>query len=265
MRRVIAFSCNGETLFGTLDEAPGTTGLLVVSGGNEVRSGAHRGMARLAGRIADSCYPVFRYDRRGVGDSSGENNGFESALDDLCEAVAAFRKACPQMDRIVALGNCDAASTLALFHARARIDALVLANPWVIEPSDELPPAAAIRARYAQRLRDPHEWLRLLRGGVDFGKLVSGLRKSVTTSSANGGALATRIAQALAASETPVTLLLAERDNTAIAFADAWRDAGFAAVRSRAREHRLDSASHSFASPRDADWLFDRVVKALAD
>lgn len=264
MRRVIAFACHGETLFGTLDEAQGTTGLLIVSGGNEVRSGAHRGMALLADKIAARGYPVLRYDRRGVGDSSGENNGFENASDDLCEAVAAFRNACPHMDRIVGFGNCDAASTLALFHARVRTDALVLANPWVIEPSDDLPPAAAIRARYAQRLRSPREWLRLLRGGVDFGKLVNGLRKSVATGSTQEGSLATRIAQALAASATPVTLLLAERDNTAIAFAEAWRDAGFAAVRSRAREHRLDSASHSFAWSRDADWLFDRVVETLA-
>ena len=42
MRRVISFACEGETLFGSVDEAPGTTGLLIVSGGNEIRCGAHR-------------------------------------------------------------------------------------------------------------------------------------------------------------------------------------------------------------------------------
>ena len=40
MRRLIGFACEGETLAATLDEAPGTTGLLIVSGGNEIRSGA---------------------------------------------------------------------------------------------------------------------------------------------------------------------------------------------------------------------------------
>ena len=39
-RRHFTFACAGDTLFGTLDEAPGTTGLLLVSGGNEIRSGA---------------------------------------------------------------------------------------------------------------------------------------------------------------------------------------------------------------------------------
>ena len=51
----------GDTLFGTLDKAPGKTGLLIVSGGNEIRIGAHRGMALLAQRLAarrDSGVPL---------------------------------------------------------------------------------------------------------------------------------------------------------------------------------------------------------------
>ncbi len=56
---------------GTLDDAPGTTGLLIVSGGNEVRAGAFAGQARLAAEIAAAGHPVFRFDRRGVGDSTG--------------------------------------------------------------------------------------------------------------------------------------------------------------------------------------------------
>ena len=48
MRELISFPCEGDTLAGTLDDAPGATGLLIVSGGNEIRCGAHRGMALLA-------------------------------------------------------------------------------------------------------------------------------------------------------------------------------------------------------------------------
>ncbi|MGE2778108.1 hypothetical protein ACQHM9_27125, partial [Escherichia coli] len=83
----------GESLVATLDEADGSTGLLIVSGGNEIRSGAHRGMAMLAHRLAAAGIPVFRYDRRGVGDSTGDNKGFLSAEPDLIAAVAAFRRA----------------------------------------------------------------------------------------------------------------------------------------------------------------------------
>jgi hypothetical protein len=38
MRRMIDFDCAGDMLVGTLDEGEGTTGLLIVSGGNEIRS-----------------------------------------------------------------------------------------------------------------------------------------------------------------------------------------------------------------------------------
>ena len=76
----LTFNCEGSTLAATLDTAPLTTGLLLVSGGNEIRSGAFRGQARLAQTIAKRGFPVFRYDRRGVGDSEGENLGFEHSV-----------------------------------------------------------------------------------------------------------------------------------------------------------------------------------------
>ncbi len=112
-------------------------------------------MALLAQSVSAAGHPVFRYDRRGIGDSTGVNGGFQAARDDLIAAAAAFRANAPQLDRIVGFGNCDAASTLALFGRNAGIDRLLLANPWTIEQTDALPPAAAIRATYRQRLTDP--------------------------------------------------------------------------------------------------------------
>jgi exosortase A-associated hydrolase 1 len=257
MRRLIEFPCAGEMLTGTLDEAPGSTGLLIVSGGNEIRSGAHRGMAMLAARVAAELgAPVFRFDRRGIGDSSGENQGFESSVQDIAAAAATFIAEAPQVRRLVGFGNCDAATALALFHSVAHVDKLLLANPWVIEAADDLPPAAAIRARYAEKMRDPREWVRLVRGGVDIRKLISGLSKLSHSKSEESSDLATRMADALAASGTPVTILLARGDNTAIAFADAWK--GNAPIR------YCETASHSFASAEDKTWLFERVKEALA-
>lgn len=262
MRRLIEFPCAGETLLGTLDEAPGGTGLLIVSGGNEIRIGAHRGMALLAQRLAEAGHPVFRFDRRGIGDSTGENRGFEGSADDIAAAATVFR-AETGVARIVAYGNCDAATALAFFHAGAGIDALVLANPWVIEASDDLPPAAAIRARYAERLRDPKQWLRLLRGGVNITKLIKGLSKVSQKPSQAATSLTARLADALAGAQVPVTILLAKGDNTAIAFADALKGPAFDAARPRLAVATLDSASHSFASAADKDWLFERILRKL--
>ena len=116
-RRIVLFACQGAQLVGTLDAAEGSTGLLLVSGGNEVRSGAWGGQAQLAARLASEGFPVFRFDRRGIGDSEGENGGFRSSTPDLAAALATFKAECPQLTRVVGLGNCDAATALVLAKA----------------------------------------------------------------------------------------------------------------------------------------------------
>src|SRR3546814_9589450 len=83
MRHQLNFDCEGAALAASLDDAPGSNGLLIVSGGNEIRSGAHRGMAMLAQRVAAAGHPVFRFDRRGIGDSEGADGGIESGGPDI--------------------------------------------------------------------------------------------------------------------------------------------------------------------------------------
>ncbi|MBX9859133.1 MAG: hydrolase 1, exosortase A system-associated [Sphingomonas sp.] len=256
MRRLITYPCAGETLVGSLDAAAGTTGLLIVSGGNEIRCGAHRGMAALASRLAADGVPVFRFDRRGIGDSTGENGGFETSADDIKAAAATFRAQCPHLTRLVGFGNCDAASALALFGREAGLDRLILANPWVIAPTDDLPPADAIRARYAEKLRDPRAWLRLIRGGVDLSKLASGLGKIFGSRSPEANPLEQAIFAALATHDA--TIILAERDATAIAF------------RAAAKRRRypgsfvtINTASHSFARTDDKAALYEAIRVAL--
>lgn len=259
MRRLIAFPCAGETLIGTLDtgddRAAGDVGLLIVSGGNEIRCGAHRGMAALAAELAARGVAVFRFDRRGIGDSSGDNGGYASSRPDVMAAIAAFRGACPGLRRLIGFGNCDAATAL-LLNGGTHFDRLILANPWVIEPTDDLPPAAAIRARYAERLRDPRSWGRLLSGRVDIRKLISGLGKIVDTKSSPEGDLARRAFAALAKADA--TIILARGDATAIAFQDAAARAG-----NQGKIVTIDTASHSFARAQDKAALLEALVAAI--
>ena len=255
MRRALSFACEGATLVGTLDAATGATGLLIVSGGNEIRSGAHRGMAELAAAIASKGSPVFRFDRRGVGDSDGENRGFRFSGPDILAAIEAFRAECPALTRIVAFGNCDAATALAL-HA-SPVEARVLANPWVIPSSGTMPPPAAIKDRYARRLRDPEAWKALLTGKIDMGKFAKGLGRLAAAKPALPDSLADKTVRALEASAIPTTILLATRDATAIAFADVWRNDPAIAV------ERVDTASHSFAEPQAYRTLVDLLLSTL--
>jgi exosortase A-associated hydrolase 1 len=259
MRRVIAFPCEGMTLLGTLDVAPDTTGLLIVSGGNEVRAGAHRGMALISARVADAGYPVLRFDRRGIGDSEGTNNGWSSSAPDVTAAIAAFRTEQPQLARLVVLGNCDAATALAC-NGGLGADALVLTNPWTSEDCDGLPPAAAIRQRYAERLRDPRAWWQIVTGRLSFRKLVSGLSKLARPVPQD---ITSRFAAGLAQFSGPITIILADGDATATGFHAHWASRRFAHLRHRAKVIKLPTASHSFQHAADTAALEAAVLDAL--
>ncbi|WP_170005315.1 hydrolase 1, exosortase A system-associated [Pseudopontixanthobacter vadosimaris] len=250
----LTFPCEGSRLAGTIDTAPGQTGLLIVTGGNEIRSGAFSGQARFAATIARAGFPVFRYDRRGVGDSDGENRGFRWAGADLTAALAGFRAISPQIVRVVGFGNCDAASALMLA-AGGGCDSLILSNPWTIEDGDDTPPPAAIRIRYAEKLRNPRELMRLIRGQIDIAKLAGGLRKAAAAK-AGPTSLAQEMQAGLARFDGPVRILLATADRTAQAFAESW-------PADDERIRRCEDATHAYAEPKSASWLVDQTLLAL--
>ena len=239
MRRLITFDSLGATLVGTLDlpDRPANAGVLIVSGGNEVRHGAHRGMAMLAQELAAAGLAVLRFDRAGIGDATGENRGYAGSEGDVRAALQVLRSEAG-VERVVAFGNCDAGAALALFGRTVGVDAVVLANPWFGDQSDTLPPPAAIRARYRERALSPRAWWRLVSGGVDLRKLAGGLRKLAHPAPAPD--LSARVLAGVAAWGANATVVLAKGDATAIAFADAAKGRGF-------RTELVDTASHSFA------------------
>ena len=216
-------------------------------------------MAAVSADLAEQGLAIFRFDRRGVGDSMGDDPGFAGSGPDLAAALATFRQECPSIERIIGVGNCDAACALLL--SAVSVDALVLTNVWLerdaANGASALPPSA-IRRRYLARLSRPAEWLRLVRGGVDLGKLMSGVLAAVRP--AGPTALTGRLAQALASSRRPTTILLAEHDATGIAFADALRRAPLKAFADRLRVRVYSSRSHSFATSADRALLVDAIV-----
>lgn len=261
MTRVpLSFACNGAMLAGTLDPAPGSTGLLIVSGGNEIRSGAFGGQAALAARIAAAGHPVFRFDRRGVGDSEGDNRGFRHSADDIAAALETFRTKAPWLTRVVAFGNCDAAAALMLTRG-AGFAGLVLSNPWTIDNDDDdaatdsVPPPAAIRARYLAKLGNPREVIRLLGGGVDLSKLVRGMMRALRPPPPPS-TLAQELQTGLAGYTGDVRILLATADRTAQVFEAAWDP-------SDPRIFRCEGAGHAYVAPEHRAWLEAQLLTVL--
>lgn len=259
MRRLLSFACAGEELAASLDATDGATGLLLVTGGSQTRIGSHRMYERLAKSLAEIGYPCLRYDRRGVGDSGGEDPGFRGSGPDLAAAAAAFRRESPGLERIVGFGLCDGATALALFGAEAKLDGLILVNPWLVEAEAGEPPPAAIRAHYRQRLLSREGWKKILSGAVDYGKLLKGLRRISAKEQASS--LARDAAAALAAGRLRAWAILAEGDATAIAAQQELKAPIFKGLIEGVQKVATDS--HTFARPGDDAALLAATVRAL--
>lgn len=264
MRTQFAFECQDEVLAGSLDDADRTIGVLIVTGGGQTRFGAHRGFAELAAELAKAGYPAMRYDRRGVGDSSGEDPGFEASGPDLSAAANIFRERQPKLKQVVGFGLCDGATTLCLYHGDCGIDAMILANPWVVEAAANEPPPAAIKSRYRDQLLSLSGWKRLLTGGIDYRKAILGLFE-IAKPRRSAGNLGERVAQALAASDAPAHIVLAKDDATAIAFADEWRRGAMSRFSgdSRFTSETIVTDAHSFAREGDFEKLVESCQTAL--
>ena len=268
-RRHLSFECDGDTLVGSLDAADALVGLLIVTGGNELRCGPFGSHADIADKIATAGFPVMRFDRRGVGDSSGANQGFAASAADIAAALAAFRAACPRLKRIVAYGNCDAASALMLAQGQG-CDALVLANPWTLElepdaehehsaeaepqPQPQMTPRA-IRAHYLRRLSNPAALWRLLSGKIQMRQMAGSLVAAVQPAPP-AGTLVQDMAAGLAEFAGAATLLIAQHDRTGQMFLARW-DA------SDGRLRVCPKAGHSFIEPQARIWLLGQLLGAL--
>lgn len=261
MRHLLSFDCEGCALGASLDPAEGTTGLLLVTGGTQTRIGSHRMYERLAAALAAAGWPCFRYDRRGVGDSEGEDPDFRDSGPDLAAAAAAFRREQPQLGRLLGFGLCDGASTLALHGAAAGLDGYILANPWFVETEAGEPAAAAIRSRYKAQLLSLEGWKRLLSGSVSYRKILKGIGRII---SSRPSSLSGEIARSLAKAKVPAQLILASRDPTAIAAQAEWAAPAFRRLRdSNPEPLTIDSDAHTFSRPGDEGALLAAVREAL--
>lgn len=259
MRRALTFPLGPDTLAATLDEGESDTGLLIVTGGRQTRVGPQRMMAELARTIAGVGYPVFRFDRRGIGDSTGSDPGYRESGPDIAAAIEAFRLQCPRLRRIVGLGLCDAAAALALNREIPGLDALILLNPWMVETGSGLPAPAAVRAHYRSVITTRAGLGRILRHGFRPLALLRGLIRAFSPTDRS---LSTEVISSLErAGEGCVTVLLARGDATARTYS-AEHDRAAERLR-HVRIIVLDTASHSFAG--DQAWLAEQVRALMAD
>ena len=257
----LLFSVAGEQLVGiaALPEKASDCGVIVVVGGPQYRVGSHRQFLLLSRRLAGAGYPAFRFDYRGMGDSTGEMRDFECVSDDILAAIDMFLQSCPQLKRVVLWGLCDAASAILLALQKKpdeRIAGVVLLNPWV--RSEASLAQTHIKHYYGRRLMQPEFWRKLLGGKLG---IVSSMREFLRNAAkaragraAGGEQVATfqgRMAAGLRQFSGQTLLILSGRDYTAREFIEYTRtDKAWDGMLAAANVTRCDipDADHTFSS-----------------
>ena len=140
-------------------------GLLIVVGGPQYRIGSHRQFVQMCRAAAQSGITAFRFDVRGMGDSSGASRSFEDVGSDITRAVDFFTKQAG-LSGVVLWGLCDGASAIAITATNDdQVKGLVLVNPWVHEES--LKHKAFVETYYRNQIFNPATYRRLFRGDID--------------------------------------------------------------------------------------------------
>lgn len=176
IEHAVRFDCEGDSLVGVFARPAlesRRTGVLVVVGGPQYRAGSHRHFAKLSRQLAGQGWPVFRFDVRGMGDSSGALQAFEDQTPDIAAALDAFAAQAPGLQQVVLWGLCDGASAALLYLDQThdkRVGGLVLLNPWV--RSSETLAKAQVKQYYARRILDPQTWRALVGGRIGLGSLL---------------------------------------------------------------------------------------------
>lgn len=172
------FNCEGSDLVGVVhrSEQESDLGLLaIVAGGPQYRGGCGRQLVELGRALAADGIHVMRFDHRGLGDSSGEFNGFQHLEEDIRVAIHEFRDRIPSVKRIMLWGGCDAASAAMInAYKYPEVVSIVAANPWV---TTEETAATARRKHYLDRLKQKSFWLKLLRAEYNVFDYLSGSSK----------------------------------------------------------------------------------------
>lgn len=174
--RAIVFACGNEQLPGIVHSpaAPASRGVVILVGGPQYRVGSHRQFVLLARFLAENNFAVFRFDYRGMGDSSGPPISFLECGSDLRAAIDTFIGQVPDIKEVVIWGLCDGATAAAIYAPEDhRVKGLVLLNPWA--RSERSQAETHLRHYYWKRLTDMSFWVRLAKGQGSLGKSIRSL------------------------------------------------------------------------------------------
>ena len=231
------------------------TGVVIITGGLQYRSGAHRQSVSLSRQLSLAGFPTIRFDLAGLGDATGSIHNFEHLRPQVDAALAALIRQTPKVKKVVLWGLCDGASAALLQCADRpdpRIAGLCLVNPWV--RSDSGLARTHIKHYYGHRLTEWSFWRKLFGGGIGpkaIEQLLGNLRASFRQRQATHS-FHEQMAQSWHALSVPILLLISEKDLTGQEFMDhartdkAWHGC---LQMPNVQQHIMPGADHTCSTP----------------
>lgn len=216
VQRALRFLSLGSHLVGIIDvpERPYGRGLLALSSPGGYRVGSRRQFTLLARVVARRGSPVMRFDRRGSGDSEGQQLPIDQQDQDINAAIDEFFRQIPELAEVVLLGEGDGAAAAAL-HAPLdpRVCGLVMFNPHIVGSAGGL--LGEARQSYLGRLGEFGFWKKV--ATVSAVPRRQSMREAAADHTA---ALPQRVLASLACFEGQLLLVFGAGDLDALAFAD---------------------------------------------
>lgn len=281
MEEAVCFLSAGKRLYGVAHLPRAKTlpaaVVIVLTGGPQVRTGAHRLYVELSRYLAAHGVASLRFDYEGLGDSEGDFVGFSRAGSSIQAAIHYVKNTYGQDVNIFIWSLCDGA-TAALLYAvdnQDQVQGVILCNPYL--PSEGELARATIKYYYCIRFLDVSFWKKLFGFKVNITRSLSSLLASARTAGLFKGTgkscscplpLSEAFACALSDYSSPVRIILSRNDIVAATFMDLLKkhekhlqQHGQGWI----EPHMIEGANHTFTDPKTKKQLFRVTLEYLGD
>ena len=279
MEETVQFSHNQKLLYGILhvpeEVIDPSIVVILITGGPQVRIGAHRMYVQLSRFLCEHSWASFRFDYEGMGDSAGDFIGFQYAGPSITAAVNFLKNRFKGKASFILWSLCDGATAAALYAAthQDHIIGQILCNPLTV--TDQGLARSTIRHYYAKRFFNKDFLGKLFGRKLDLTDSIKSLwqvikdtqiQKNKTPGYANEYKLPDMVIDSLHIFSKPIRIVLSKDDIVASNFQDELKRNK--SLKNDYKSNKIinyiiSGADHTFVEPMAKKEMFAITLKAL--
>ena len=279
MEEAVQFSHNQKLLYGILhvpdQRIDPSTIVILITGGPQVRIGAHRIYLELSRFLCEHNYSSFRFDYEGMGDSEGDYIGFQYAGSSIAAAMRFLRKKFKGRLNFIIWSLCDGATAAALYAANHQdyIIGQILCNPLVM--TDDGLAISTIRYYYIKKIFSKNFLRKLRKRQLNLKNSVKSLWGIIKdaqrlnkdpSESAKNQKLPDIVIDSLHIFPKPIRIILSNGDIVASNFRDELKKNNLLKNDYKSNKiinYFINGADHTFVKPMAKKEMFAITLKAV--